>query len=53
VKSVHDRTPRDEEQPRIVIESVEFPRSSAELRKMLDARGIEYLAAPVRGMPRS
>jgi len=50
VKSVMTALLATKKQPRIVIECSSISlEGSAELRKMLDARGIEYLAAPVSG----
>jgi 3-hydroxyisobutyrate dehydrogenase-like beta-hydroxyacid dehydrogenase len=50
VKSVMTSLLATKKQPRIVVECSSISlEGSAELRKMLDARGIEYLAAPVSG----
>src|SRR5262249_22703639 len=50
VKSVMTALLATKKQPRIVVECSSISlEGSAELRTMLDARGIEYLAAPVSG----
>ena len=50
VKSVMEALLAGKKQPRIVIECSSISlEGSAELRGMLDARGIQYLAAPVSG----
>jgi len=50
VKSVMDAMLAGAKRPRIVIECSSISlEGSAELRRMLDARGIQYLAAPVSG----
>jgi 3-hydroxyisobutyrate dehydrogenase-like beta-hydroxyacid dehydrogenase len=50
VKAVMDAMLAARKQPRIVIECSSISLDgSAELRRMLDARGIQYLAAPVSG----
>src|SRR6185436_4348351 len=50
VKSVMEAMLAGKKQPRVVIECSSISlEGSAELRRMLDGRGIQYLAAPVSG----